>query len=266
MFEKIVILGNGNLALNIAKFLQKQPQKQPIVCASYRENALSLFGAWCQKNQIPYHHFCSKIDVQNFLESLQRQTLIISANNYYVFPNDIIQQERFKIINYHNALLPRHRGLNAQMWSIFDQDTTSGITWHCVAPKIDCGAIIIQKTIVLDSDETYLTLTQKQLKLAFEAFMQICPQLLEWNLKTSQQESGDEVLHKRADLPNGGYLDLDWDFEKKFAFLRSMDCGKSGALPKPKVILSGREYEILGYQKNPKNALGFDFNLGEKND
>ncbi|MDE7173326.1 MAG: hypothetical protein K2N70_03150, partial [Helicobacter sp.] len=201
MFEKIVILGNGNLALNIATFLQKQPQKQAqeqaIICASYRENAFSLFGAWCEKNQIPYHRFHNKRDMQNFIESFQRQTLIISANNYYVFPNDIIEQERFKIINYHNALLPRHRGLNAQMWSIFEQDSTSGITWHCVAPKIDCGAIIIQKTIAIDSNETYLTLTQKQLKLAFEAFMQICPRLLEWNLNISQQELNDDVLHKR---------------------------------------------------------------------
>lgn len=264
MFEKIVILGNGNLALNIAKFLQKQLQKQPIICASYRENALSLFGAWCQKNQIPYWRFYNKTDVQRFLESFQQQTLIISANNDYIFPNTIIQHERFKIINYHNSLLPHHRGLNAQMWSIFEQDSTSGITWHCVVPNIDCGAIIIQKTIALDSSETYLSLTQKQLRIAFETFVQICPYLLEWNLHASQQESADSALHKRADLPNGGYLNLDWDFEKKSAFLRSMDCGKSGALPAPKVFLDGKEYEILGYKKNPKNALGFDLDLGEK--
>lgn len=266
MFEKIVILGNGNLAQNIANFLQKQPQKHPLVCASYRENALSLFGAWCQKNQIPYHRFDTKKDVQNFLESFQQKTLIISANNDYIFLDDTIKQERFKIINYHNSLLPHHRGIHAQMWSIFEQDSASGITWHCVVPRIDCGAIIIQKIITLDSNETYLTLTQKQLKLAFDAFVQICPRLLEWNLDVSQQESSDSVLHKRADLPNGGYLDLEWDFEKKFAFLRSMDCGKSGVLPKPKVILNSKKYEILGYKKNPENALGFDFDLGEKND
>ncbi|MDE7317975.1 MAG: hypothetical protein K2N12_09645 [Helicobacter sp.] len=261
MFEKIVILGNGNLAQNIARFLQKRP----IVCASYRENALSLFSTWCQKNQIPYHNFHHQKDVKCFLESFQQQTLIISANNYYLFPDEIIRQERFKIINYHNSLLPHHRGLNAQMWSIFEQDSTSGITWHCVVPCIDCGAVIIQKSIALDSSETYLTLTQKQLKLAFEAFMQICPRLLEWNLTTSQQENGDFVLHKRTDLPNGGYLDLQWDWEKKSAFLRSMDCGKSGALPKPHVILNGKEYAILGYKENRENALGFDLNLGEKN-
>lgn len=74
------------------------------------------------------------------------------------------------------------------MWSIFDQDSTSGITWHLVSSGIDCGDIIIQKSIPLDSTYTYLKLTQEQLQLAFLAFREICDSLLSWNLPLKTQE------------------------------------------------------------------------------
>lgn len=259
MFEKILILGNGNLALNVAKELQTCP----ILCASFCESPFSLFGAWCKKNQIPYQNFHNTNDLTQFLQAFEQNSLVISANNFYLFSKHLIQKPNLKIINYHNSLLPAHRGLNAQMWSIFEQDSLSGITWHCVNAKIDCGEIIIQKSIVLDSDETYLSLTQKQLALAFEAFSEICPELLHWNLTTSPQKSGDSILHKKADLPNGGYLDLNWDFAQKSAFLRSMDCGNSHVLPKPKVVIHGKEHEILNYHKNLQSEFGFDLTLGE---
>ncbi|MCM1223610.1 MAG: hypothetical protein NC548_55095 [Lachnospiraceae bacterium] len=260
-FAHILIVGNGSLALQIAQSLAGEIAK--LSCASFCESPFSLFSAWCKKNAIPYQNFYDKNALKAFLQISHKETLIISANNYYVFPQEIIKQPQIKIINYHNSLLPAHRGLNAQMWSIFEQDSLSGITWHCVNTKIDCGEIIIQKSIVLDSDETYLSLTQKQLALAFEAFSEICPALLHWNLTTSLQKSSDSVLHKKADLPNGGYLNLNWRFEKKFAFLRSMDCGKSAVLPKPKVVINGKEYEILNYHKNLQSEFGFDLTLGE---
>lgn len=96
--------------------------------------------------------------------------------------------------------------------------------------------------------------------------MGICNSLLRWNLDTKVQDfSRDSNLHKANDLPNKGYLDLSWDFGQKSAFLRCMDCGKSRIFPNPKIILQGKEFEILRYIPNPNNAIGFDLTLGENN-
>lgn len=270
VFESILILGTGTLALNITKMLFGlfgTDSRPKLLCASYLESPFSLFSTWCKTSKIPYINFKNKIALSEYLSGFESSMLLISAHNYYIFPSNLLQKPFLKIINYHNSLLPNHRGLNAQMWSIFDQDSTSGITWHLVSRGIDCGDIIIQKSIPLDSTYTYLKLTQEQLQLAFLAFREICDSLLSWNLPLKTQEKiGDFVLHKARDLPNNGILDLHWDFEKKSAFLRSMDCGKSHLLPKPKIILESKKYVILDYTPNPKNALGFDFTLGEKNE
>lgn len=231
------------------------------------ESHFSLFSAWCKTSKIPYTNFCDKTTLEDYLKTFQTPTLIISAHNYYLFPPKLLRNKALKIINYHNSLLPLHRGLNAQMWSIFEQDSASGITWHCVSSGIDCGDIIIQKSIPLDSTYTYLKLTQEQIQLGFNALVEICDSLMQWNLSLKAQEgSNNSTLHSARDLPNNGILDLHWNFEKKSAFLRSMDCGKSQSLPKPKILLEGEKYAILDYTPNPKNALGFDFTLGECNE
>lgn len=149
-------------------------------------------------------------------------------------------------------MLPNHRGLNAQMWSIFDQDSTSGITWHLVSSGIDCGDIIIQKSIPLDSTYTYLKLTQEQLQLAFLAFREICDSLLSWNLPLKTQEKiGDFVLHKARDLPNNGILDLHWDFEKKKCILAQYGLRQKPPFAQTKDNFRGQK--ICDFRLHPKS-------------
>ena len=119
-----------------------------------------------------------------FLEKVREKALIISANNVYLFPSIIVDKENLKIINFHNALLPRHRGMNAPTWTIYEMDKKAGITWHLVNKNIDDGEIIIQKKINLNGTETAIYLIKQLMNLAFVAFEEIKYDLLDWNLKT----------------------------------------------------------------------------------
>lgn len=48
------------------------------------------------------------------------------------------------IVNYHNSLLPKYRGLGATAWSIYFNEKYSGFTFHWVNENIDDGHILIQ--------------------------------------------------------------------------------------------------------------------------
>lgn len=74
-----------------------------------------------------------------------KDCLVVSFNSFYIFKEPAISQNT--IINYHNALLPKHRGVNAHIWAIYDGNEYSGITWHLVDEGIDTGKIIIQDKI-----------------------------------------------------------------------------------------------------------------------
>lgn len=106
-------------------------------------------------------------NLDDFCKNL-KNCFIISANNSYIFKKECVQNNT--IINYHNALLPFHKGCNARIWSIWENDKKTGITWHMVEESIDTGAILTRKEIKLDDNFTALSLLDKQHKLAIASF------------------------------------------------------------------------------------------------
>ncbi|MCI5969107.1 formyltransferase family protein [Helicobacter sp.] len=256
-FEKIIVIGSGNIALRIAKDLSSDVLGGlNFSCLSFCEKGLNLLESFCAKCGIPYQNFTQKDALDRFFENISVQTLVISANNYYLFPSHIVEKQNLKIINFHNALLPNHRGYFAAMWSIFEQDKLSGITWHCVDKKIDSGDVIYQKEIPIEDTMTFIKLVQLQIQLAFLGYLEIKPSVLEWNFTARKISNALGKLHLKGEFPNNGYYDLAWGAEQKSAFLRSMDCGNSSVLPKARLVLDGLEYEILAYGKACECASG----------
>ncbi len=56
-----------------------------------------------------------------------------------------------------------------------------------------------------------------------------------------------EKLYLSSDIPNDGYLDLQWPLKKAYAFLRAMDYKMYPVMPRPKVKYKGEHYDILEY-------------------
>ncbi|ENY6719537.1 formyltransferase family protein [Campylobacter jejuni] len=189
-------------------------------------------------------------NLDNFFKNL-KNCLIISANNSYIFKKECVQNNT--IINYHNALLPFHRGCNARIWSIWENDKTTGITWHMVEESIDTGEILIQKEIKLNDNFTALNLLDAQHKLAIASFKEAIENLKNKFSKTQISAGGG--YHKKLALPNEGYLDLTWDKEKISRFLRAMDCGALSEIPKARLKILGEEKEILLYEINELDLI-----------
>lgn len=189
-------------------------------------------------------------NLDNFFKNL-KNCFIISANNSYIFKKECVQNNT--IINYHNALLPFHKGCNARIWSIWENDKKTGITWHMVEESIDTGEILIQKEIKLDDNFTALNLLDEQHKLAIASFKEAIENLKNKISKTQISAGGG--YHKKLALPNKGYLDLTWDKEKISRFLRAMDCGALSGVPKARLKILGEEKEILLYEINELDLI-----------
>ncbi len=126
-------------------------------------------------------------NLDNFFKNL-KNCFIISANNSYIFKKECVQNNT--IINYHNALLPFHRGCNARIWSIWENDKKTGITWHMVEESIDTGEILIQKEIKLNDNFTALNLLDAQHKLAIASFKEAIENLKNKISKTQISAGG----------------------------------------------------------------------------
>jgi len=240
--EKLVVIGKGSVASKCFE-LAKQ---------FFKPNLAELLN---------YEDFTKKQLDDKF--NTLKHAFIISANNFYLFKAPCIQNNT--IINYHNALLPRHRGLNAHIWAIWQGDKKSGITWHFVDESIDTGKIITQKELILDDNTTSCELLIKQHKLAIGSLKESLEKIkVKKEFVMSKQGGG--IYHTNI-LPNRGYLNLSWNEAKISRFLRSLNLGAFRDVALPKIKLLGKEFEVLFYelgQKEIKLSLSENLSLSIK--
>ncbi|QCD44604.1 formyltransferase family protein [Campylobacter mucosalis] len=175
--------------------------------------------------------------------------LIISANNLYIFKPPCVKNNF--IINYHNSLLPAHRGVNAHVWAIFCGDEIAGITWHRVDCGIDTGEILIQKEIKINQMSA-CELLLAQHKMAVLAFDELIKNRLK-KIKNASSFNARSELHKKSDLPNNAELNLSWNFDKKQRFLRAFNVGVFRQIPYAKVKYKGKMLEIIYYEIDNKS-------------
>lgn len=135
-----------------------------------------------------------------------RPDLIISGGFPWRLPADVLALPRLGAINFHDALLPRHRGPNATGWAFRLGDRETGITIHRVTPAFDAGPILAQARVPISDDDTLATLLPQ-----FTARM---PDLLRQALaRVARGEPGepqDESQATEAGLFEEAWRTIDW--------------------------------------------------------
>lgn len=235
----VAVFGSGTIAARCIKLLRSVMAGEIYIYEKKQSESSILEKRLSTMPDIRYSTIGPGIEAE-ILNVLPKA--IFSINNVYIFPESLAN--RFAIINYHNALLPKHPGRNAEAWTIFSQDETAGVTWHFVDSHVDTGNIILQKEFPLSADVTSIQLLSIQTKLAYHMFEEILGILLGGGElpRIKQTELTDVKFHFSWEKPNCGELDLSWDISQMYAFLRAMDYGKLFMLGIPSVCLDGHRF------------------------
>lgn len=119
----------------------------------------------------------NQTDSNSILQILSdiKPDLIVLAGFLWLVPKCIIDEFSGKIINIHPALLPKYggKGMYGEIVHntvIENKEKESGITIHYVTEKYDDGDIIVQKSCMVNSDDTANSLAQKIHQLEHEWF------------------------------------------------------------------------------------------------
>lgn len=245
-FEKIFLIGNGRVADDCLRELHMRGIDVNYI--GIGNEKFPFTEKLCKRCGIEFCHV-EKKDAKEFLLGLSEKSLIISAHNSYIFPAEVVEKENVKIINLHIAYLPEYRGMNPPTWAIFDQAAYAGASWHEVDAGIDSGGIIVQEKVPVLNDDTAMSLMLRCFQTGVRLFKENLDRFLSGNYKTIIPDGGKSKLYLAKELPNGGIMDLEWEFEKAYAFLRSMDYRGANLMPFPRVEKNGKKYEIIRYQK-----------------
>jgi methionyl-tRNA formyltransferase len=87
--------------------------------------------------------------------------LIVSGGFPWRIPADVLALPRLGGINFHDALLPRHRGPNATGWAFRMDDAETGLTIHRITPEFDTGPVLAQARVPITDDDNLSTLMVK---------------------------------------------------------------------------------------------------------
>lgn len=121
---------------------------------------------------------------EELLKAIPKDTdLIVLAGFLSILNESFFEKISIPIINIHPSLLPKFGGKG--MWGnhvhnavILNNETESGATVHFVTEEIDAGNIILQKSFVLNKNETAETLAEKIHKIEYEIFPKAIKKIL----------------------------------------------------------------------------------------
>lgn len=179
--KRIVIFasGSGSNAENIIRFFSDSTEIKVISVLTNNPNAKVIERA--KKLNISFKIF-NKFDLNEsdeFLNFLVKEAdYIILAGFLWLFPKRIIDKFPQKIINIHPALLPKYGGkgmfgMKVHQAVIDNQEKETGITIHYVNENYDEGAIIFQKKVAIELNETPEIIAGKIHQLEYEYFPKV---------------------------------------------------------------------------------------------
>ncbi len=252
-YKNVIVIGYGVVAKDVLETVFQNQSKYGYK-TEYIEHEVYPFGVarkYAVANSLQYSVIEENVDLlRHLMEAAERgSTLIISANNNYLFPKGLIVKDGVSIINFHNALLPSYPGRNAPSWAIYNNEAKTGITWHYVSAEVDGGDIIAQRGVSLSPDIKAYELVAEQMTLAAEVFNTIFEDVITDKVdRIKQNAPQNRKIYKSYEVPNNGRIDISSNPEEIYRILRSVDYGKNDIFPLPIAELDGRQIQIKRYK------------------
>jgi methionyl-tRNA formyltransferase len=243
-----LVVGTGKLASFCVSEINSIGYK--VSAIETEPGKFSPLEAHCKKIRVPIERMGDRHQVTRLIQSLPARTIIVSAYNSYIFPKEIVNDERFLIINFHNSLLPAHRGRNAPTWAIAQGDSETGVTWHLVDEDIDSGTLLIQRKISISDGETGLSLTRRSLEVGQESFkylLSVVTGSTKVKIEITKANHSETRVRLGREIPNSGIISNGMTCAEVHRLLRSIDFGPIAVFPKYKFQHSDGIYEIHSY-------------------
>ncbi|HVN88319.1 MAG TPA: methionyl-tRNA formyltransferase [Candidatus Binataceae bacterium] len=134
----------------------------------------------------------TKIRTPEFLAQLKAfdPDLLVVVAYGRILPNAVLDAPRIMPMNVHASLLPRHRGAAPIEGALLAGDPETGVTIMRITEQMDSGPMLLQRSLVIASDESQGSLKEKLAELGASALIESLQMLKEGRLvETPQNEA-----------------------------------------------------------------------------
>lgn len=110
-------------------------------------------------------------EIQQKFKELAPDAIVVVAYGQ-ILPEAILQIPRLGCINVHASLLPKYRGAAPIQWAIIQGEPETGITTMLMDKGMDTGALLLQKSVPIEKEDTAGTLQDKLALVGAELLLQ----------------------------------------------------------------------------------------------
>jgi methionyl-tRNA formyltransferase len=140
------------------------------------------------------------------LKALNANLQVVVA--FRMLPEAVWKMPKLGTFNLHASLLPNYRGAAPINWAIINGETKTGVTTFFIDDKIDTGAMILNKEIAINENESAGELHDKLMILGSEAVIETLALIEKGNVHTTIQHDDAEI--KTAYKLNRENCKIDW--------------------------------------------------------
>ena len=147
--------------------------------------------------------------------------LLLSCGYPFKIPESACGKAKLAV-NFHPALLPRHRGRYLH-YILLDRDERSGVTAHKIDPGYDTGPIIKQAAFKVSPFDTVKSLTRKSDELEIGLVKEVIRLFEAGRIELAPQDDGRASSHFEKRTPEDSEIDPSKPLAELFYEIRAYD-------------------------------------------
>lgn len=124
------------------------------------------------------------------LKKLNPDLIVVVAYGK-ILPKEILELPKYKCINVHASLLPRHRGASPIQWCIVCGDKVTGVTTMLMDEGMDTGDILLMSKTEIGNDEISETLHDRLAVMGAQLLDKTVDGILDGTVKPIKQNDED---------------------------------------------------------------------------
>lgn len=209
---KIVFMGTTDFSTIILEKLIKHHQVSLVVTQPDRPFGRKQLLKASPVKELALKHNIEVFQPEKIKSDYQRvldhsPDCIVVAAFGQMIPKIILDYPKYKSINVHASLLPKYRGGSPMHTAIKNGDTETGITIMYMAPKMDAGSLILQKSLPIEYSDTVGDLEKKLAVLGSDLLIEALD-LVEQNKVVAIPQNEEQVTFAWNIKPEEEFLDF----------------------------------------------------------
>lgn len=197
------LLEAGHSIVTVLSPFPKPIGRKKIVTASELEQ-------WAVSRGIPVVHVDKeKFASEAFLESLPFADLLVVADFGYLVPGWLLNYPTYGGLNIHPSLLPRWRGATPVPFTLLFGDKKTGVTVIKMNEQFDKGAVVAQREVELQANDTTPTLLSRAFSVGAELLAEILPGYIDGNIKPVEQTDASPTPLTQKFTKDDGFVSLE---------------------------------------------------------